>query len=382
MPSIENNDFFQKKREASEIKSEILNKYFKAWCGILLYGQKYKTVKRLLYIDLYAGRGYYDDGSPSTPIEILESIQTSKGANIDLDGAVQTFFNDSNKQEVSRLKKNIETLNFYNELTHKPIILNRQADKDLLTELLNKNKEYPSLTFLDPFGYSYSKEMLMKAVKEWGSDLFFLFNINRVQAAVVNGAVDKIMAEIFGERYALIRDFYGKEDRPKEREKFIVNQIEGLFKENNFLIFKFRIKFPDRDQTSHYLFFVTKVKVAYTKMKEIMCPYSDRQPDGVPYFGANIKKKSQQVSLFFHNQYEFSLEKLKSDLLENIRVHCGNTIESIYKDHNVGTNYIKENYKQALQELHTEEKIQLIDRKANLAERITYTCTVQANGTI
>ena len=380
MPSIDNNDFFRTKREASEIKSEILNKYFKAWCGILLFGQSYRTIKRLLYIDLYAGRGYYDDGSPSTPIKVLESIRASKGKNIDLDGAVQTFFNDSKRQEVNELQRNIETLSFYEELTYKPVVLNQQADKELLTQLLNVG--HPSLTFLDPFGYSYSKEMLMNAVKEWGSDLFFLFNINRIRAAVVNGAVDEMMTNIFGERHAVIKEFYETERRPKEREKFIVNQIEGLFKENNFLIFKFRIKFPDRDQTSHYLFFVTKVKVAYTKMKEIMCPYSDRQPDGVPYFGANIKKKSLQVPLFFHNQYEFSLEKLKSDLLENIRVHCGKTIESIYKDHNVGTNYIKENYKQALQELHTEEKIQLIDRKGNLAKRITYTCTVQANGTI
>ena len=378
MSSIAPEDFFKTQRETSEIKSEILDKYFKAWCGILLFGQRYRTVERLLYIDLYAGRGYYDDNSPSTPVKILESIHKSKGTTIDLDAAVQTFFNDSNRTVINALKDNIETLSFYNELTHKPIILNQRANKELLAELLNVDGSYPSLTFLDPFGYSFSKEMLMKAVQEWGSDLFFLFNINRVRAAVVNGAVDQVISDIFGEKHTGIKDFYDHERNPGKREKFIINQIETLFREQNFLTFKFQINFPNRNQTSHFLFFVTKVRVAHNKMKDIMKKYSEYQPDGVPLFRANYT----QTPLFFPECAEFSIYKLKIDLLDSISEYYNQPIESVYEDHNIGTNYIKANYKQAFQELYAEEKIQLIGKNGNLARRITYTCTIQANGTV
>ena len=40
MPGISLSDFFKEKRTASEIKSEILNEYFKAWAAILLKGQQ------------------------------------------------------------------------------------------------------------------------------------------------------------------------------------------------------------------------------------------------------------------------------------------------------------------------------------------------------
>jgi len=64
MPGISLSDFFKEKRSASEIKSEILNEYFKAWAAILLKGQKYKKIEKILYVDLFSGPGLYDCNSP------------------------------------------------------------------------------------------------------------------------------------------------------------------------------------------------------------------------------------------------------------------------------------------------------------------------------
>lgn len=74
MSSIKTSDFFSKPRTQSEIKSEILNEYFKAWAAILLIALKKINVKQLSYVDLFSGRGYYEGGEPSTPIKILNSI--------------------------------------------------------------------------------------------------------------------------------------------------------------------------------------------------------------------------------------------------------------------------------------------------------------------
>ena len=69
--------FFLKQEEHSKIKSEIVTKYFCAWSNVMLgYQSKRlpKISKRIAYVDLYSGPGRYEDGSPSTPLMILEKI--------------------------------------------------------------------------------------------------------------------------------------------------------------------------------------------------------------------------------------------------------------------------------------------------------------------
>lgn len=187
MAGIQTEDFFREKRETSEIKSEILTKYFKFWCGVLLYGQKYRKIDNVLYIDLFSGPGYYEDLQPSTPIKILNSIINSDGQKIDLNKSVKTFFNDSKKKLINQLDVNISNLEYYPKLINKPVLLNESANIELLNSLLKKG--IPSLTFIDPFGYTFSMKMLLACVKDWGSDLFMLFNLNRIRAAIMNSTV-------------------------------------------------------------------------------------------------------------------------------------------------------------------------------------------------
>lgn len=371
MASINTQDFFREKRNTSEIKSEILNKYFKAWCGILLHGQKFKKINTVLYVDLYSGQGYYEDGQPSTPIKILHSIHKSSGSIIDLNKCVKTFFNDSKKTVVDKLKVNLSSLPFYEELHHRPLVLNETANQQLLVNLLNNN--HPSLTFIDPFGYSFSQQMLLHSVKNWGSDLFMLFNVNRIRSAVINKSVNKLMDQIFGNRINDIRAFYSRERNPQKREKYIIDSFEQIFLERNYFTLKFRINFPNKNQTSHYLIFVTKAKVAYMRIKEIMTQYSDVQEDGVPMFGAN-QRRLRLLTPDYYKYLPYSVIKLAEDLhmKRSIFNHC--TIEDIFESHNIGTHYIKSNYKAAFEILRERGIVEIVDaKKRQPIEKITYT---------
>ena len=373
MAAMEPSEFFKKKRDASEIKSEIINKYFNAWCGIILFGQKWKTIKTVLYIDLFSGPGYYDDEDSSTPIKVLYSIFKSTGSRCDLNNSVQTFFNDSDRTMVASLQQNIEKLPYYDKLVHKPIILNEDANYELLTRLLNT--DHPALTFIDPFGYSFSQKMLLLSVKKWGSDLFMLFNFNRIRSAVKNSTVDSLMHEIFGNRLDHIRDFYSKNRNANKREEFIMDNFEGIFRDRGYRTFKFRINFPHRKQTSHYLIFVSRVDLACTKIKEIMMKYSDYQEDGVPLFGANLKQT--QTSLF-HDHYKYSIINLIADLVNKADLFNNKTVEMIYEKHNVGTNYIKDNYKTAYERLKLQDKVEFFNAKTGqIVNKFTYTCVIR-----
>lgn len=371
MAGIETDDFFKSKRDTSEIKSEILTAYFKFWCAVLLYGQSYKRISKVVYIDLFSGPGYYEDGSPSTPIKILDSIYASNGNKIDLNKGVQTFFNDVKPQLVEKLGENISNLPYYDDLVNKPILLNEEANLELQKKIVNKDT--PSLTFIDPFGYKFSLEMLQTAVKDWGSDLFLLFNINRIRAAIQNPVVENVMNEIFQNEFSTIRDFYLKEKNPHKRENYIIHQFENMFNNKGYMSFKFKINFSDKNAPSHYLILVTKVKMAYQRIKDIMSKYSDMQPDGVPLFSTNSKTSP----IFYEDMVEFSIYKLKLDLLNRKNVFNNLTIDSIFDIHSIGTNYIKSNYKSAIEDLLKDGKIGLFDKNQKQTSRITYTARIK-----
>lgn len=371
MAGISPSNFFKEIRDASEIKSEILNAYFKAWAAILLKGQKFKKIDKLIYVDLFSGPGKYDDGRITTPLKILNSIHESKGNSIDFDKSVQTFFNDNDTAITESLKTNIEALSFYEAISNKPQIANETASLEILKNLIEKGS--PSLTFIDPLGYGYTQEMLFYSVKSWGSDLFMLFNLNRIRGAIMNKKVEKNMKAIFAHHFDSIREFYLKENSPYQREKYIIEIFEKIFEEQNYLTLKFKVNFENKNQTSHYLFFVSKVAIAIRRAKEIMTKYSDTQRDGVPLFGANIP----QGDLFFPTVCQFSILKLKDELYTKKEQFDEFTIDDIYKSHHYKTNYIKSNYKKACAILLQEQKIILFDKKGKRTNKITYTARIK-----
>ena len=61
-------DFFEEQSEQSLVKTTLVTKYFGAWATIMM-SRRY--IDKIAYIDLFAGPGRYNDGTPSTPLRIL-----------------------------------------------------------------------------------------------------------------------------------------------------------------------------------------------------------------------------------------------------------------------------------------------------------------------
>lgn len=64
--------FFEETREQSQVKAEIVEKYFYAWARIISATQdrhaRPGSDKRIGHVDLFAGPGRYRDGAVSTPL--------------------------------------------------------------------------------------------------------------------------------------------------------------------------------------------------------------------------------------------------------------------------------------------------------------------------
>src|SRR5262245_2613139 len=91
--------FFSRQPEASRRKAEIIAKYFAAWATVV--GSR---ATKMAYVDLYAGRGVYDDGAQSTPLLVLQhAIGDPKVREM-----LVTIFNDT--KHADELRANIEKL--------------------------------------------------------------------------------------------------------------------------------------------------------------------------------------------------------------------------------------------------------------------------------
>jgi hypothetical protein len=63
--TVDTEEFFDTQREPSHIKPAIVSGYFSAWANVMVKKARQPVIG---YLDLFAGKGRFDDGSDSTPI--------------------------------------------------------------------------------------------------------------------------------------------------------------------------------------------------------------------------------------------------------------------------------------------------------------------------
>src|SRR5262245_599132 len=96
--------FFDRMSEPSEVKSEIVRKYFWAWAKVIGPKARTRPARRMAYVDLFAGPGRYKDGTKSTPLLILERAI----AEPEIAQMLETWFND--KDNAGKLQVEINAL--------------------------------------------------------------------------------------------------------------------------------------------------------------------------------------------------------------------------------------------------------------------------------
>ena len=143
--------FFNEQTEQSLVKTTIVEKYFDAWTKIILSTQKPTTRRsdeRIGYIDLFAGPGFYQDGSLSTPLKILKkAIENTK-----LRDRFLAVFNDNNKKYAYSLEVAINKLPGIDKLKYKPKVFNKDVGEEI-AKMFEQMKLIPTLFFVDPWGY-------------------------------------------------------------------------------------------------------------------------------------------------------------------------------------------------------------------------------------
>lgn len=132
-----NDDFFKIKKEWSKVKDDILACYFKPYVSKILH-----TYKPLVYVDCFAGKGRFDDGSLGSPLIALKIIEECIGSTTMRNPNVETFFIDLNY--AADLKKNLAPF------PNAKIISGTYEDN--IYAILNEKCGRNIFLYIDPYG--------------------------------------------------------------------------------------------------------------------------------------------------------------------------------------------------------------------------------------
>ncbi len=361
--------FFDSPTEKSQIKIQIVTKYFPAWAKIIIKQAKKQGTTKVGYIDLFSGPGRYKDGSKSTPVFILETAINDP----DLREMLVTFFNDKKLEHFQSLQEVINAISGINSLKYQPKIYNIEVGEQI-TQIFQQIVSFPTLFFIDPYGYKgLSLDLISSAIKGWGCDCIFFFNYNRINQDLNNKKVLEYIDSLFGKERANHLREEVKNKQPEERELAITEAIKDALKGvGGSYIQEFCFEKDDANRTSHYIIFVSKNIIGLNIIKDIMAKLSSSRPQGVPSF-EYTPPKDRQLSLF---DYENSrpLDDLENMLLDEF---AGQTIKmiDIYNQHHVGKKFISKNYKDALKNLEKQGTITVsppFDKRRKIGGEVTF----------
>ena len=348
---MRSNSFFNESRERSQVKTRIVEKYFWAWAKVIISAVKERRKDKIGYVDLFAGRGRYEDGTDSTPLLVLKKASGDD----DIRNMLVSVFNDMDPEHVQDLRDAIDSSPEVGMLKWKPRVINKEVNEEI-AKVFESMKTIPTLFFVDPFGYKgLSRRLISSLVRNWGCDCIFFFNYNRISMGINNKAVESHIDALFGKQRAdELRSLPSMSSF--NRELFIIEAAYQALKEvTGEYVLPFRFRSESGTRPSHHLIFVTKNRTGYEIMKDIMATESTNSDKGVPSFEYNPATRHQ--SLLF--EYSRPLDDLADMLMEYF---AGKTVmmEQIYQHYDqfsVGTRYIKKSYRECLIELEADGRI-------------------------
>jgi three-Cys-motif partner protein len=265
-----------------------------------------------------------------------------------------TIFNDLDENNCRALEQHVASLPDISRLKYPPSIYNEEVGTSIVQKF-ESLAMIPTLMFVDPWGYKgLSLRLINSVLKNWGCDCVFFFNYNRINMGLTNRFVVEHMNALFEKGRADQLRTRLQRLVPYERELLTVNELGLALQEmGGEYVLPFRFKNDSGERTSHHLIFVSKHPLGYGIMKDIMASYSSSQQQGVPSFEYNPVHDRQYRLLF---DYARPLDDLAGLLVTEYRGKTL-TLQQVYERHNIGTPYVKKNYKDVLARLEQEGHI-------------------------
>ena len=348
---METSRFFLEQRENSAVKTEVVATYFEAWSNVI------RTAKpeRLQYFDLLAGAGRYEDGTPSTPLRVIDIAAKHEY----LCERLQIVFHDRDEQALKKLKKEIISSPVARKLKNPPLVIQGDAT-DLDSRIVEASKKHPTFSFVDPFGYkALSRNVIGQLLKGWGNDVVFFFNYSDVNRALSNPVMERNMSDLFGQSVYNSLALELDKCAPRERRKVIIDAfIKAATDRLEAYALPFGFSGQGTHRESHHLIFLSKHFRGYEIMRDVMLKRNNRQGGSLSDLGfSDINKGYNFLFEFGENPDNLHIrlqEKHSNKALNR---------DDLYERDCIGTVFTKKDYNAALKKLEVEGNLEIKSSK-------------------
>ncbi len=306
-----------------QMLKEIINIWITIWNG----PKQQKWVAKEWYIvDLFAGRGWYDDsgrkigGSPLIFLEkILEQERKLKknGIKIKLFFVENTTKNFSElEKQISEFKKNHQSIEEIVETTAYKEDCNIKI-KDIVKQIINSSKN-PIFLFIDPYGINIKKETI-KTFLNLSNPIDIFLNYSKEGVTRTRGVAIKNPSTTKEVRTTnTLEEFLGKDVDYKTRKDLdlLKNYAETLFITSMYNVVGFNMEYSNRKDIIYYLLFASKnKKIANNIVKRIYAQYQEKISGptlfGKEFYSSSILSLSpkstgiQRKSLLYKTKVEY-----------------------------------------------------------------------------
>lgn len=255
----------------TQAKHEILRHYLNAWFPVMGHSR----VRRVLYLDGFAGPGIYETGEPGSPILALTSLT----GRVDFSRLASTefifLFNEMRPELFASLDTEIKRF----VSSHQPWPTNvkiylengdfRLKAQELLDQIDRTGGHLvPTFAFIDPFGVSsISLSQLGALLSAPRCEMFLYLNFNEVQRFATSGQIDHHLEDLFGT--SAFRDCppAGDSSRKPWLLDLFVNQMHEVGRFDYVLPFEM---IHNNGKTGSFLVFGTRSLKGLSAMKTAM----------------------------------------------------------------------------------------------------------------
>ena len=149
----QSNKFFERKREWSIVKDDLLTSYLKPYFTKIL-----ATGKPIIYIDGFAGRGIFEDGQKGSPLLAMETFLESVGVSYNLhEAAIMFHFIELKKDLFDNLQKCVDDFRTQNNKFRMVLgcSVYHGNFRDKLKVCLAHARNANVFLYLDPYGIKF-----------------------------------------------------------------------------------------------------------------------------------------------------------------------------------------------------------------------------------
>lgn len=358
--------FFQNKKRWSTYKDKLLENYLPLYLSKIL-----ATNKDTLFIDGFAGKGYFDDGTIGSPVIIKDKVEeaTRKSKH---NSKIFPIFIEYNDKYAAELKTVLNCKWCY--------VINDDYKKEALS-IIKRNRHRNIFLYVDPFGIKHLQYEIFSELSQNPNSVELLLNLNsfgfiregcrllnvdiddELEAYEETEISDSFQNDIENMNRIANGDYWQEIILLKKEGSITAKQAEVMFVdaymeklgEDFEYIFQFAIKTGDNKIPKYRMIFATNHIQGALFMSENMIKCNNEM---------NLDNHGRQESLF---DYEFTRSSCADDILDILKrasedervIDCKDLCMLTYIV--CGPKYLHADIKKALVELE-EKKVIKINR--------------------